>query len=175
MQKIKNFYLSKSARERVMLMLLVWVFALVWLSYSISWQKEISEASDNLKLDIETAESLIMNKETFAKNLANAGESLDPSKAVSDLAEEVERMLMDVKAGQKAMSFDADKITPKMTVKTLRLSLANTSMRELVKLEKKILERSPYMSLSKADFSSDTKGNMSARYEISSFIFNSKN
>ncbi len=170
-ERIYRFYASKTPRERAMLMALAWVAVCVWWWWLSGKQADLSARAEMLESKIAAAEMMISQKPAAEKKLAEARSQLDEKKTVSDLRVELEGILKAGKFGSYSLSFAPDQAAGKMTVRTANVGVQKTDMDSLIAFEKSVLAKAPYVSVKSAEFTSDGKGVMSARYEITSFEF----
>lgn len=171
LKKLKHFYDAKSPRERVLVFLLIWTALIIWFSSTISTQREISQKSGELVSDIESSELLISQKSSIEDRLQKARSNFDNSKLIEDLRVEVENIMKEQGIANFGMTFAPNKDSAKMTIFTLNLAVQRETLEKLASLENEFAKRAPYLSLKSAELSSDGKGAMSARYEITSFEF----
>lgn len=171
LRKLKKFYDSKTPREKVLLFLLLWTFVAIWFSYTISTQRRLSGEKSDLLAKIESAELLISQKQSVEKNLQSQKSKFDDSKIIGDLRVEIEKIMRAQGIANFGMAFAPEQKSDKMTIYTLNLSVQREGMEKLVALEKEFAKLAPYLSVKSAELSSDGKGVMSARYEVTSFEF----
>lgn len=171
LSKILNYFASKTRREKILLLALVWTALFIWLFSLAKEQSSTGEKTDSLKARIEAANLAIAQKPNAEVKLVEARALIDEAKIVKDLRVEVEKILKSGGFSNFSMSFAPDTVMPKMTVRTLSLSLQRDTISHLIAFEREILKLAPYMFFKSAEFTADSKGQMSARYEISSFEF----
>lgn len=171
LSKIRNYFASKTKREKVLLLVLVWTALFIWFFSLVKTQSAVSEKTRSLNAQIESANLTIAQKSNAESKLVEARALIDEAKIVKDLRVEVEKILTAGGFSNFSMSFAPDASMPKMTVRTLSLSLQRDTISHLIAFEQEILKRAPYMFFKSAEFTADSKGQMSARYEISSFEF----
>ena len=169
--KIKNYFASKTAREKFLLLALIWTALFIWFSSLSKEQRSVSENAETLESKIQTANVAISQLPAAENKLQEARAGVDEAKTVSDLRVEVEKILSSGGFSNYSMSFAPDSQMPKMTVHTVSLSLQRDTISHLISLEQAIMARAPYIFLKSAELTADSKGQMSARYEISSFEF----
>lgn len=169
--KIQTYFTSKTKREKILLLSLIWTALLIWFFSLAKNQSAISNKIETLETQIESANLAIEQKPNAQRKLQEARASIDETKIIKDLRVEVEQILNAGGFSNFSMSFVPDTFMPKMTVRTLSLSLQRDTIAHLIAFEQEILKRAPYMFFKSAEFTADSKAQMSARYEISSFEF----
>lgn len=171
LSKIRNYFASKTKREKILLLALAWTALFIWFFSLSKRQSALGEKIDSLNAQIESANLAIAQKPNAEIKLREARALIDESKIVKDLRVEAEKILKTGGFSNFSMSFAPDTVMPKMTVRTLGLSLQRDTISHLIAFEQEVLKLAPYMFFKSAEFTADSKGQMSARYEISSFEF----
>ena len=169
--KIKEYFASKTPREKVLLVSLAWMALLIWFSSALKRQNLSSAAADTMESKIQAANLAISQGAAAENKLQEARAGVDQSKTVADLRVEVEKLLNAGGFSNFNMSFAPDEAMPKMVVRTISLSLPRDTISHFISFEQSVLARAPYMFFKSAEFTADSKGQLSARYEISSFDF----
>ncbi|MBO7521556.1 MAG: hypothetical protein J6T16_04880, partial [Opitutales bacterium] len=168
---IKNYFASKTPREKILVLALVWTALFIWFSSAAKRQKSSSLAYGSLESKIQAANIAIAQTSAAESKLQEARAGVDQSKTIADLRVEVEKLLNSGGFSNFSMSFAPDQIMPQMEVRTVSLSLQRDTLSHFIAFEQSVLARAPYMFFKSAEFTADSKGQLSARYEISSFDF----
>ena len=170
--KARFWYESKSARERFMILGVAWILLFLWFTALSGKTRHLFGASAGLDKREELARLVISQSPKIQKKLDNCLKKFDPSRTVSS----INLQIFSENCAQDAdLSYSLSSITTndagRFKINNLTLSCSKASMASLAKFEDRLSEYEPYISVSKALFDGDSKGNASARYSISSFEF----
>lgn len=174
LSKLRHFYNSKTRREKILLFAVIWAPILVWLSYLNGAQRELSANREMALARRDKAQAAISMKAHVEANLKRAMGDFSESMLVKDLRMDVEGVLRAMQLANYGMSAPEPKVSGRMTIHTVVVTIKSSTLETLADFEKRLLARAPYISMANAEFNTDGRGVMSARYEINSFEFNDK-
>lgn len=144
----KKFYAPLSLREKVLLSAFIWICLIIGLSVTLG------KINDTRKEFLTTANTWNMqdlwleNEDLISEELSENLERLDSSKTYSR-----DRLIgwVDSVARQSKIQYDIEAPQTQdseiFNVHSIRLSIRNASIKDLIALDQKIKERSPYLGL----------------------------
>ncbi len=171
--KIKKIYTARTAREKFLILAVIWLPLLYWLSVLDEKQTAQNEDLKKVLLAKEHADMALSQKQLVEVNLKKAMGDFDEAKLIKDLRIELEGVLRGIGIPY-TMNSPEPKVSGRMTVHTAVVTLKGVSLETVISLEKSLLARAPYIFVDLAEFNADGKGVLSVRYEIKSFEFNKK-
>ncbi len=166
MEKISNFYNSKSPRERAMFAAVLWIVAFLWMSSIASSVSSAREQAEALSSKISVAESVVGQGDKIRRALERVRASFDAGKTVSasDLQLNVEKCAAD--AGlDYALSTTSTKDAKDYKINSLSLNCRNSDLAALAKFEELIEKFEPYLYVDKVSFDAGSKA-LNAKYVI---------
>ena len=170
----KKFYDSKTPREKMLLIAIIWAPLLIWCNALIKEQKEASASREMSLQNVRNAELAISKRPSVEENLKRAMEGFNQDMLVADLGVEVERIIHSMNVSSYTMSLLQPKPSGRMIIHSVNVNFKGVDLRTLSDFEKHLIARAPYISMASVELTTDGKGVMGARYEINSFEFNDK-
>ena len=169
--RIKGFYFSRTPRERILIMAIILCPLIYWITALSKTEKHAKDSINEIDLKIQKAEIAIAEKSTIETKLGTLMENFDDKKLVPDLRIELETILRDMQLTY-TMPTSEPKQSGRMLMHSAIINLKSVPLEALVELERRLVARAPYISMTLVEFNSDGKGSISAKYEIKSFEFN---
>ena len=176
---LKKLFLGITLRERLLLTGFLWVGVLIWLLTNFSSWKQTSTELSNTSSSMDSNEAIIAQESTIDQKLAVAKADVDPTKTYTStrLVEELEFITTLVKGTSEIRDFNykTGKINTEkksiFNVHSLRVSVTNARLADLVYFDELLQDRSPYIVMSKVTISNNRSDYRlcSADFEISSF------
>lgn len=164
--KIKQFWTSKSKREKIMLIAVLWVGAAVWFSVLSGKSTEIKEERAILDGAINVAQTAIKQEKAISLALEKMKASFDSNKTISasDLQLFAEKCATDC-ALEYWMSAVTQKDAKDFQINSISLSCKNADIKSLASFEQKLREKEPYVFVEKVDYAPASNA-LSAKYLI---------
>lgn len=173
--KAKNFWGSRTRRERFMFAALMLAAALIWLANLSSASGEVDEAILEAGSRLSAARLAVSQEGEVSQKLEAAQNSVDASQSISirDLQNLVEdcakRSYLQYETSLPSASENIK--SGKISASVLRFSAPHATLGGIIMFEKNLKELEPYAVVKEASLVSDGKGRVNARYKIYSFNF----
>jgi len=170
-KKLVEFYESKKARERVLLLLTVWIALLVVASWMLRKNSEMNSQLETLSIKQIAIDGLLSQKQNILDELQSLQQSMDKSKILN-----VEDLQIAVEECAKSVNLLYDMSQPVETkisnfrIYTLALSFQNAPLESLIALEESITDYAPYISIKNATLTKGGRNSLNAKYQISAFM-----
>ena len=147
---IKMRIQSLNYREKVLLLLFMFLTTLLWISGCLKQTKSLFQELKFVNAKLKNNQFWIKNKPVIEKNLEKVLEIMDPEKTFSGAAfsGEVENVI-------RAYDLNYSMTSPRthqgdiFDVHTLQLHCENANLTKLIQVEESVYEKKPYISLEK--------------------------
>lgn len=169
--RIKEFYFSRTPRERILIMAIIWCPLIYWITVLSKSEKHIEDSIEEIDMKIQKSEIAIAERSNIESKLSKLMENFDDKKLVPDLRIELESILRDMQLTY-TMPTSEPKQSGRMLMHSATINLKSVPLEALIELERRLIARAPYISMTLVEFNSDGRGSISAKYEIKSFEFN---
>lgn len=166
MKKLVNFYKSKTPRERVMLVSVLWMIALFWFMDLCGAISQANGQIDSISSQISLAEGVLDQADRVKKALARVKANFDPSKTVSaaDLQLNVEKCAAE--AGLVyALSTTTTKDLKTYKINALTLNCRNADLGALAKFEGLLQQHEPYLYVDKVSYDANSRA-LDVKYTV---------
>ena len=167
---VLGFYKRRNPRERAMLWCIVFAVAAAWLTSQTKSCSRLDAEIADLKAKNKTAHAAVAQGPFIKKELDAILKTFDSSKALSSVALQIAVEDCARKAGLVySLSNAATKDAGRFKINTISMSCQRGQLKNLAAFEWELLRYEPYIMLSRASFEGSPSGEVSAKYEISSF------
>ena len=170
--KFLNYYKARNARERVMIWCVVAAVAAVWTSSVLSNYSRVKKEDSELSGKLNAAKVAISMGPEIHAELDSILKTFDPKKTLSAVALQIAAEECARKADLTySLSGTAAKSAGRFKINTITLSCQKGALKNLAAFEEYLREKEPYVMISRASLEGGNTGDVSAKYEISSFEF----
>ncbi len=176
---LKKLFLGITLRERLLLTGFIWVGVVLWLLANLASWRETYANLKGTSSSLASNQGIIDQEPVIDQKLSVEKSSVDPSKTytASRLVEELELIKNLVATTSELKRFDLKSGRIKteaksiFNVNSIRVTINDARLSDLIYFDRLLQERSPYVTLSKVSLSNNRTDYRlcSADYEISSF------
>lgn len=175
LSKLTDYYSKRNGRERAMLWCAVGVAFLLWFSSEMRSCSALSSEISSLSSKKKVALSTIEQEPMIRRELDDVLKTFDTSKTLSPISLQI---AVENCARRAELSYSlsnaATKDAGRFKINTITLSCQRGALKNLADFESGMQALEPYVMFSRASLDGNSAGEVSAKYEISSFEFNAE-
>ena len=172
---MKKFFDKLNPRERLLLCCVASVAVFGWLSFLTRGFARADSERSTLAARIKTAKTVVGMSGEISRELDGILASFDVNKTLAPLALQLEtEKCARAAALEYSLSNVSERDAGRFKINTITLSCRRADLGKLADFEAEMRKLEPYATFSKAVFDGNSEGEISAKYEISSFEFGSQ-
>ncbi len=153
---MKKYFLSRSSREKLLVLALVGVAALAWLFGALGRTRQRWDEWRSLQVERETQQIWLGNQKSIEARAAKAVQQLDPAKTLNGTRLVGELNTLATGAGLNAeVSGQRSERTTQFAFHSAQITFRRADMGSLVRFYQALSQRSPYLGLEQVSLTQD--------------------
>lgn len=166
---MKRYFLTRSTREKTLLVLFVGVAALIWCLSAIGRARTLWGEVKLARSDAKEQQMWLANRATIEEQAARAAAQLDPARTLNGTRLVAEMNSLAQSAGLAAeVSGQRTERTTQFAFHSAQVSFRRAEMGALVKFYEELSKRSPYVGLEQVSIAADraSPGTLNASFRV---------
>ena len=166
---MKRYFLTRSTREKSLLVLFVGIAPLVWIASATGRARGLWQEVASTRADAETQRMWLSNRTAIEEQAARATAQLDPARTLNGTRLVGEMNSLAQAAGLAAeVSGQRTERTTQFAFHSAQVSFRRAEMGALVKFYEELSKRSPYVGLEQVSIAADraAPGTLNASFRV---------